>query len=72
MRCRNKGFRDQRGVKLQEKVSGWPNQMHSVPQQVGKMQRGCPGRRDMDDLQRLLDKGVAGTTARAPNVLWDP
>ena len=40
MRFRAKGFRDQRGVKLQEGAQ-WPNQMHAVPQPVGKMQRDC-------------------------------
>ena len=33
MRFRAKGFRDQRGVKLQEGEQ-WPNQMHAVPQPV--------------------------------------
>ena len=72
MRFRAKGFRDQRAVKLQEGES-WPNQMHAVPQPVGKMQRDClrqKGPRWVNDSSKdpwsskVVWKGVAGTTAR--------
>ena len=75
MRFRAKGFRDQRAVKLQEGEQ-WPNQMHAVPQPVGKMQRDCLRQKGprwecgVNDSSKdpwswkVVWKGVAGTTAR--------